>query len=82
VANGLPDSEVDRGWALASSHLMVHKDRLASECARVLRPGRRLVLCDLILPRELTVTEVMRYADAAGGLAAQPAMHFFLAASR
>lgn len=58
--NGFPDASFDRAWALESSHLMRDRDRLISECARVLRPGGRLVLCDIILKRRLELTEVRR----------------------
>ncbi|MCU1588547.1 MAG: hypothetical protein JWN31_2040 [Frankiales bacterium] len=56
--NGLPDASFDRVWALESSHLMRHRDRLVAESARVLRPGGRLVLCDIVLRRELPFLEV------------------------
>jgi 27-O-demethylrifamycin SV methyltransferase len=57
--NGLPDSAFDRVWVLESSHLMPHKDKLLAECARVLRPGGRLVLCDIILPSDLPLADVL-----------------------
>jgi 27-O-demethylrifamycin SV methyltransferase len=56
--NGLPDGSFDRAWALESSHLMRERDLLISECARVLRPGGRLVLCDLMRHREIPFQEV------------------------
>jgi ubiquinone/menaquinone biosynthesis C-methylase UbiE len=40
--NGFPDGSFDRVWALESSHLMRDRDRMVSECARVLRPGGRM----------------------------------------
>lgn len=58
TANGLPDAEFDRVWVLESSHLMPDRADLISECARVLRPGGRLVLCDLIRRREIPFAEV------------------------
>jgi 27-O-demethylrifamycin SV methyltransferase len=62
--NGLPDNSFDRVWVLESSHLMREREQLISECARVLRPGGRLVLCDLIRYREIPFTEVRgRRAD-------------------
>jgi 27-O-demethylrifamycin SV methyltransferase len=39
---------------------MRKRDRLIAECARVLRPGGRLVLCDIIRRRELPLLEVKR----------------------
>ncbi len=56
--NGLPDSSFDRVWVLESSHLMPDRDRLLSECARVLRPGGRLVLCDIMRLREIPFAEL------------------------
>ncbi len=62
--NGLPDRSFDRVWVLESSHLMRDRDRLLSECARVLRPGGRLVLCDIIRHREIPFAELRaRTAD-------------------
>lgn len=59
MANGLPDRSFDRVWVMESSHLMPRKDRLLAECARVLKPGGRLVLCDVILRRDLPLAEVL-----------------------
>lgn len=56
--NGLPDASFDRVWVLESSHLMPDRAALISECARVLRPGGRLVLCDLIRRREIPFLEL------------------------
>ncbi|MCW2768975.1 MAG: hypothetical protein JWR27_408 [Aeromicrobium sp.] len=56
--NRFADAEFDRAWVLESSHLMRDKDALVSECARVLRPGGRLVLCDLVRWREIPFSEV------------------------
>lgn len=60
--NGLPDASFDRVWVMESSHLMPRKDALLSECSRVMRPGARLVLCDIILHRELPLAEVLSRA--------------------
>ena len=61
--NGLPDASFDRVWVLESSHLMPRKDVLLAECARVVRPGGRVVLCDVILGRELPLSEVLGRAQ-------------------
>ncbi len=60
MANGFDDASFDRVWALESSHLMKERDRLVAECARVLRPGGRFVLCDIVLRREMPFKEVRR----------------------
>jgi 27-O-demethylrifamycin SV methyltransferase len=58
--NGFPDASFDRVWVLESSHLMPARGRLISECARVLRPGGMLALCDIVLRRPLPFAEVRR----------------------
>lgn len=62
MANGLPDASFDRVWVMESSHLMPRKDALLAECARVMRPGAVLVLCDVMLRRELPLSEVLSRA--------------------
>ncbi len=61
--NGLPDASFDRVWVLESSHLMPRRDALVAECARVLRPGGRMALCDLIRRREIPFTELRRRTE-------------------
>jgi cyclopropane fatty-acyl-phospholipid synthase-like methyltransferase len=61
--NGFPDASFDRVWVLESSHLMRERDRVVSECARVLRPGGRMALCDIILQRKLDLAEVRRLRE-------------------
>jgi 27-O-demethylrifamycin SV methyltransferase len=56
--NGLEDSSFDVVWALESSHLMRDRPALLGECARVLSPGGRLVLCDIVRKREIPFSEV------------------------
>ena len=63
MANGFADGSFDRVWVLESSHLMPARDRLIAECARVLRPGGRLALCDIVLRRELPFLEVRRLLE-------------------
>jgi 27-O-demethylrifamycin SV methyltransferase len=56
--NGLEDGRFDVVWALESSHLMRDRPALLGECVRVLAPGGRLVLCDIIRKREIPFAEV------------------------
>jgi 27-O-demethylrifamycin SV methyltransferase len=56
--NGFPHESFDRVWVLESSHLMRRREQLMSECARVLRPGGRLALCDIVLRRPMPFEEV------------------------
>jgi cyclopropane fatty-acyl-phospholipid synthase-like methyltransferase len=56
--NGLEDASFDVAWALESSHLMRDRPALLGECARVLAPEGRVVLCDIIRRREIPFAEV------------------------
>lgn len=58
--NGFPTESFDRVWVLESSHLMRDRARLLSECARVLVPGGRMALCDIVLRRPMPFEEVKR----------------------
>jgi 27-O-demethylrifamycin SV methyltransferase len=62
--NHLDDGGFDVVWVLESSHLMRDKTALLRECARVLAPGGRIALCDIIRKREIPFLEVReRRAD-------------------
>jgi 27-O-demethylrifamycin SV methyltransferase len=63
TANGLEDQSFDVAWVLESSHLMRDRKSLLSECSRVLRPGGRIVLCDIIRNREIPFLEVRQRRD-------------------
>jgi 27-O-demethylrifamycin SV methyltransferase len=56
--SGLASDTFDVVWLLESSHLMRDKTALLRECARVLAPGGRLVLCDVIRKRDIPFLEV------------------------
>jgi cyclopropane fatty-acyl-phospholipid synthase-like methyltransferase len=56
--HGLEDESFDRAWALESSHLMPDRALMIAEAARVLRPGGRFVLCDIIRLREIPFAEL------------------------
>ena len=64
--NGFAAESFDRVWVLESSHLMRRRDRLIAECARVLRPGGRLALCDIVLRQPMPFAEVRRLAEPLG----------------
>lgn len=56
--NGFDGESFDIVWTLESAHLMRDRGSLIAECARVLRPGGTMVLCDLLRWREIPFTEV------------------------
>ncbi len=58
TANGLEDNSFDAVWVLESSHLMRDKAALLRECVRVLAPGGRIALCDIIRKRDIPFPEV------------------------
>jgi cyclopropane fatty-acyl-phospholipid synthase-like methyltransferase len=60
MGNGFPDGSFDRVWVMQSSHFMLDKRRLLDECVRVLRPGGRVALADIMLRSPLPMTEVVR----------------------
>lgn len=57
---GLPAASFDRIWVLESSHLMRDKRALIAESSRLLRPGGRLALCDIVAHRTISFDEVKR----------------------
>ncbi len=62
--NGLASEQFEVVWVLESSHLMRNRSGLLGECTRVLVPGGRLVLCDIIRKRVIPFDEVRaRRAD-------------------
>jgi 27-O-demethylrifamycin SV methyltransferase len=63
TANGLTTGSYDVVWVLESSHLMRDRRALLSECVRVLAPGGRVVLCDIIRRRDIPFLEVRERRD-------------------
>lgn len=67
VADGMamcfPDQSYDLVWVMESSHLMSDKSALLSECSRVLKPGGRFVLCDIVLGKKLSLEDVIANRD-------------------
>ena len=62
--NGFGDDRFDCVWVMESSHLMHDKKKLLAESARVLKPGGRFVLCDVMLTRQVPFADVIaRRAD-------------------
>ena len=58
--NGLDTNAFDVVWVLESSHLIRDKAALLHECVRVLAPGGRIALCDVIRKRDIPFHEVRR----------------------
>jgi 27-O-demethylrifamycin SV methyltransferase len=63
TATGLPDASADRVWVLESSHLMPDRAALLADAARVLAPGGRLVLCDIVRRRDIPFLELRERRD-------------------
>jgi 27-O-demethylrifamycin SV methyltransferase len=61
--NGLAAGSFDVAWVLESSHLMRDRAALLGECVRVLAPGGRIALCDIIRKREIPFAEVRSRRD-------------------
>ena len=53
MQTGFPASTFDRVFSLESAHLMTDHPALFRECYRVLRPGGRLALCDVVQVTDL-----------------------------
>jgi len=59
--NQLPAEQFDIVWAMESFHLMDAKPRAFAECYRVLRKGGQLLLCDNMVGRKLSTSELVKY---------------------
>lgn len=58
--SGLACGIFDVAWIMESSHLMRGKDRLFTETHRVLKNKGTILLCDLVLKHELTLSDVLK----------------------
>jgi 27-O-demethylrifamycin SV methyltransferase len=63
MANGFADASFDCVCVMQSSHFMLDKGRLLAECARVLRPGGRVAVADIMLRSPLPMIEVVRHRE-------------------
>jgi len=61
--NGQAGNNFDVAWVMESSHLMRDKRRLCKENFRVLKNGGSMLLCDLVLRRELTPPDLFKYRN-------------------
>jgi 27-O-demethylrifamycin SV methyltransferase len=60
LATGLPEESFDVLWMVESSQYLVPREAMMTECLRLLRPGGRLVLCDVVLKRPLELRDLRR----------------------
>lgn len=60
LGTGLPSSGFDIVWLIESALYLSPRERMMSECARLLRPGGRLVMCDVMLTRPLELRDLRR----------------------
>lgn len=60
TATGLPSLAFDVVWIMESSHLIPEKDQLLRESERLLRPGGKLCLCDIVSCRKTPLDEVLK----------------------
>jgi 27-O-demethylrifamycin SV methyltransferase len=61
--SGLADGAFDVVWLLESSQYLGPRPRLMHECARLLVPGGRVALCDVVLTRPLGLRDLRRWHD-------------------
>jgi 27-O-demethylrifamycin SV methyltransferase len=64
----LPSESFDVVWLLESPQYLVPHEEMMRECARLLAPGGRLALCDVMLQRPLAFRELRRLHDEIGVL--------------
>ena len=61
--NGFPDNSFDVVWVMESSHTMRDKEKLFTENYRVLKDNSTMLLCDMILKREMNEVEIFNYRE-------------------
>lgn len=67
LALPLPDASVDRALSAAVWHHLDDPDRACAELARVLRPGGRAVVCDLVIEPDTKTVRGLEGHDRAFG---------------
>ena len=59
--NGFPNKSFDVVWVMESSHTMRDKEKLFAENYRMLNDNSIMLLCDMILKREMNEVEIFNY---------------------
>jgi len=59
--NGFNEKSFDLAWVMESSHLMRDKNKLFSESYRVLKNNGVILLCDMVLKKEISVLDIVKY---------------------
>lgn len=61
--NKFSDGAYDIVWCMEMSHLLDDKEHLVKECFRCLKPGGKLILCDLMFHRALSAREIVDHSN-------------------
>ncbi|HPO55890.1 MAG TPA: class I SAM-dependent methyltransferase [Ignavibacteriaceae bacterium] len=61
--NGFPDESFDIIWMLEMSHLIFDKNKLISEAFRTVKKNGFVILCDLMLNKDLTAKDIFNNKD-------------------
>lgn len=63
LENGFSDQYFDVIWVMESSHLIKKKVDLFKENFRVLKDGGTILICDMILKRNITIFDIMKWKE-------------------